>query len=55
MAPHFSGAYVSFETEVGPASVTAAYPPATLERLRAIKGEVDPGNVFRDNANIEPA
>ncbi|KQZ11687.1 FAD-linked oxidase [Agromyces sp. Root1464] len=55
MARHFSGAYVSFETEVGPASVTAAYPPATLERLRAIKGQVDPGNMFRDNANIEPA
>ncbi|MFB6611235.1 LLM class flavin-dependent oxidoreductase [Agromyces sp. NPDC056379] len=55
MAPHFSGAYVSFETEAGPDAVSAAYPPATLERLRAIKAEVDPGNVFRDNANIEPA
>ncbi|MEF3403020.1 LLM class flavin-dependent oxidoreductase [Agromyces sp. CCNWLW203] len=55
MAPHFSGAYVSFETEVGPATVAAAYPPATLERLRAIKREVDPGNLFRDNTNIQPA
>lgn len=55
MAPHFSGAYVSFETEVGPAAVAAAYPPETLERLRSIKRKVDPGNLFRDNANIEPA
>ncbi|WP_022892340.1 LLM class flavin-dependent oxidoreductase [Agromyces subbeticus] len=55
LAPHFSGAYVSFETEQGAAAVAAAYPPATLERLRAIKREVDPGNLFRDNANVEAA
>ena len=30
------------------------YPPATLERLRRIKAELDPGNVFRQNHNIEP-
>lgn len=52
MAPHMSGAYLSFETEVGPEHVAAAYPPATLERLREIKRRVDPGNLFRDNANI---
>ncbi|SFR67809.1 FAD/FMN-containing dehydrogenase [Agromyces sp. CF514] len=52
MAPHMSGAYLSFETEQGPEQLAAAFPPATLERLRAIKREVDPGNLFRDNANI---
>jgi FAD/FMN-containing dehydrogenase len=52
MAPHMSGAYLSFETEVGPEHVAAAYPPATLERLREIKRRVDPDNLFRDNANI---
>ena len=31
------------------------YPPATLERLRRIKAELDPGNVFRQNHNITPA
>ena len=33
----------------------AAFPPATLARLRAIKAQVDPDNVFRDNANVRPA
>ncbi|GAA1957015.1 LLM class flavin-dependent oxidoreductase [Agromyces allii] len=52
MAPHMSGAYLSFETEQGPEQLAAAYPPATLERLREIKRRVDPDNLFRDNANI---
>lgn len=52
LAPHMSGAYLSFETEVGPAQLAAAFPPATLERLRRIKAEVDPGNLFRDNASV---
>ncbi|MFF2272578.1 LLM class flavin-dependent oxidoreductase [Agromyces sp. NPDC058136] len=55
VAPHAEGAYLSFETVQGAATLRAAFPPATLERLRAIKAEVDPGNLFRDNANIEPA
>lgn len=52
IAPHSIGAYVSFETEHGPAALEHAFPPATLARLRAIKREVDPGNLFRDNANV---
>lgn len=55
LAQHMTGAYLSFETEVGPAQLEAAFPPATLERLRRVKAEVDPGNLFRDNANVEPA
>ena len=54
IAPHLDGAYVSFETEQGDAAVRAAYPPATLARLRAIKAQVDPGNLFRDNTNVRP-
>ena len=30
----------------GPDEVAAIYPPATLERLRAIKAAVDPSGVF---------
>ena len=28
------------------------YPPATLAKLRRVKAQVDPGNVFRQNHNI---
>jgi hypothetical protein len=52
IAPHVDGAYLSFETEQGPEQVEAAFPPATLARLRALKAEVDPDNLFRDNANV---
>ncbi|MFF2371998.1 LLM class flavin-dependent oxidoreductase [Agromyces sp. NPDC058110] len=52
MAPHMSGAYLSFETEQGREQLEAAFPPATLARLREIKRRVDPDNLFRDNANI---
>jgi alkanesulfonate monooxygenase SsuD/methylene tetrahydromethanopterin reductase-like flavin-dependent oxidoreductase (luciferase family)/FAD/FMN-containing dehydrogenase len=52
IAPHSTGAYVSFETGQGDAYVEHAFPPATLARLREIKRQVDPGNLFRDNANV---
>ena len=35
--------------------VERMYPPATLERLRAVKAEWDPENRFRRNHNIRPA
>lgn len=49
-----SGAYVNFLQREGKERLNDAYPPATLERLRAIKRTYDPGNLFRFNQNIEP-
>ncbi len=50
-----TGAYVNFVGDEGPERVREAYPGPTWERLRAIKAEYDPTNVFRLNQNIPPA
>jgi FAD/FMN-containing dehydrogenase len=55
LAGRGAGAFVSFMGTDDPASVAAAYPAATLARLREIKGLWDPDNLFRHNHNIEPA
>jgi hypothetical protein len=52
LGEHFDGLYLSFETDQSPERVSEAFPPETLARLRALKNEVDPGNVFRDNFNV---
>ena len=52
LAEHFDGLYLSFESRTGDAVVAQAFPPATLARLRAIKAEVDPDFVFRDNFGV---
>jgi FAD/FMN-containing dehydrogenase len=49
------GAYVGFLTDEGEERVRAAYPGATWNRLRQIKRQYDPDNVFRLNQNIPPA
>lgn len=49
------GAYVNFLGTDGAERISAAYPKATLERLRRIKTQYDPGNLFRLNQNIAPA
>jgi FAD/FMN-containing dehydrogenase len=54
LATHFRGLYLSFETDQKPERVQEAWPAATLARLRALKKQYDPGNVFRDNFNIDP-
>jgi len=55
LRPHFIGLYVSFETGRGERELRDAFPPATLNRLRALKRRYDPTNTFRDNFNIDPA
>ncbi|MBD8062068.1 LLM class flavin-dependent oxidoreductase [Oceanitalea stevensii] len=51
---HTVGLYPSFETDPRPERLSEAYPPAHLERLRAIKRRYDPDGVFRDNHDIAP-
>ncbi len=51
---HFSGLYLSFETDLDPQRIDDAFPPATLARLRRVKLRYDPDNAFRDNFNITP-
>ena len=49
------GAYVNFIADEGSDRVRAAYPDATWTRLRRIKAQYDPQNLFRLNQNIPPA
>jgi FAD/FMN-containing dehydrogenase len=48
------GVYVNFLEREGLERVKEAYPPATYDRLAAIKQRYDPGNLFRFNQNIVP-
>ena len=52
---HSQGLYLSFESDQSPARITDAFPPATLKRLRRLKAQLDPHNLFRDNFNVTPA
>ena len=54
LAPFASGAYVNVLTDEGVAGIRAAYSPAKLARLTALKDRWDPANVFRLNQNIPP-
>jgi alkanesulfonate monooxygenase SsuD/methylene tetrahydromethanopterin reductase-like flavin-dependent oxidoreductase (luciferase family)/FAD/FMN-containing dehydrogenase len=55
LAAHTAGMYLSFDSSERPERIAEAFPPATLERLRAVKAAYDPTCVFRDNFAIEPA
>jgi FAD/FMN-containing dehydrogenase len=50
-----SGAYVGFLGEEDEATVRAAYPGETWDRLRELKRRYDPDNLFRLNHNVPPA
>ena len=52
---HASGLYLSFESDRNPGRITDAFPPATLDRLRRLKAQLDPHNLFQDNFNVAPA
>jgi hypothetical protein len=52
VSPLTRGLYLSFETRRSAAQVEQAFPPRTLERLRALKRRLDPDNLFRDNFNV---
>ena len=46
---------MNFLAKEGNDGLNAAYPKATLDRLRRIKAKYDPENLFRRNQNILPA
>lgn len=50
-----AGAYVNFLADEGKIGLEAAYPAATWNRLRQVKRQYDPENVFRRNQNVPPA
>jgi FAD/FMN-containing dehydrogenase len=54
VAAHGSGLYVNFQGSATEADLRAAYPPATLARLRAVKRAYDPHNLFHHNLNVPP-
>jgi FAD/FMN-containing dehydrogenase len=49
------GAYVNLSAEFEGDSLRHTYGDAKFDRLRQIKAQYDPANVFRHNANIPPA
>ena len=54
LASHYRGLYLSFETDQSPERISEAWPAKSLDRLRTLKKQYDPDNVFRDNFNIDP-
>ena len=53
VAAHGQGMYLSFDTSLRPERITTAFPPAVIERLRAIKADVDPDGLFGDNFSVK--
>lgn len=49
------GSYGNFTNSVAPGLPERMYPPATLARLRTLKRQWDPDNVFSRNHNVVPA
>lgn len=55
IGPVGGGAYVAFLAGDGAARIREAYPDPTFTKLRRIKRQYDPTNLFRGNHNIPPA
>ena len=49
------GMYLSFDTRTGPGVLSLAFPGPVLSRLRGLKAQYDPHNVFDQNFPIAPA
>lgn len=49
------GIYLSFESNHRSDDIEAAFPPVTLTRVREIKREWDPDNIFRQNFDVTTA
>jgi FAD/FMN-containing dehydrogenase len=54
LEPHHTSVYVNFLMEEGQERIRAAYGEEKYDRLKAVKRNYDPGNVFRLNQNIPP-
>jgi FAD/FMN-containing dehydrogenase len=54
LAPHVTGAYANFLSGATDEDLALIYPPATYDRLAAVKRRYDPGNLFAGNHNIRP-
>jgi hypothetical protein len=54
LEPHHTSVYVNFLMDQGDDAVRRAYGDAKYERLKALKRQWDPDNVFRLNQNIPP-
>ena len=55
LEPHHTGSlYVNFLMEEGEERIRQAYGAAKYDRLKALKREWDPENMFRLNQNIGP-
>ena len=54
LEPHAQGTYVNFLSDESDDAVAGVYGIGKLERLRALKTEFDPTNIFHHNANIAP-
>ena len=52
---HLDGMYLSFDTRTGPGVLSQAFPEPALGRLRALKAQYDPENLFDKNFPITPA
>jgi FAD/FMN-containing dehydrogenase len=54
LLPYANGVYVGFVADEGEQRMREIYPPATYDRLVALKNRYDPTNLFHRNQNIKP-